>query len=246
MNEPQPQDSVVVSPPDEAFFAQLAAQSIALEPDEVERLRRYLEALYEANRRFNLTAIREPSEAWTRHIFDSLTLLPLLISAEVTSVADVGSGGGLPGLVLAIVLPDVRFTLIESTGKKARFLEDTAAALELGNVTVVNERAEVVGQDHQHHRDKYDAVLARAVGPLPVLLELTVPLAREGGFVFAIKGERAKEEIETAKQALYHLHAAVVDVQRTPTGSIVIIEKRRKTPRLYPRSPGEPKRRPLG
>lgn len=245
MTEPRANEPVVVPPPSEDFFAQLAAQSIALEQNEVDQLRRFLAALYEANARFNLTAIREPAEAWTRHVFDSLTLLPLLISAEAQRVADVGSGGGLPGLVLAIVMPEVRFTLIESTGKKARFLEETAALLNLANVRVVSERAEVLGQDHQHHREQYDAVIARAVGPLAVLLELTVPLAREGGFVLAIKGERAQEEIDAAKQALYRLHSTVVEVQRTPTGSIVIIEKRRKTPRMYPRSPGEPKRRPL-
>jgi 16S rRNA (guanine527-N7)-methyltransferase len=149
---------------------------------------------------------------------------------------------------LAIVMPDVQFTLVEATGKKAKFLEQTAQALDLHNVTIVNERAETLGRDHHPggHREQYDAVIARAVGKLPVLLELTVPLAKIGGHVLAMKGERAAEEIAEAKQALHLLHAHVVDSHQTPTGTIVVIEKQRKTPRTYPRLPGEPKRSPLG
>lgn len=238
-------ESLPVPPAPDEFFSLLAEQCVALEPSEMSRLHRYLELLYVANQQFNLTAIRDPAQAWIRHVLDSLTLLPLLSSIQAKRIADVGSGAGLPGIVLAIIMPSVHFTLIEATGKKARFLTQVANDLELENVEVVNQRAEVVGQDYQRHRAMYDAVIARAVGPLPVLLELTVPLAREGGFVLAIKGERAEDEIESAKQALHRLHVSVVDVLRTPTNSVVVIEKRRKTPRDYPRSPGEPKRRPL-
>ncbi len=183
--------------------------------------------------------------AWLRHIGDSLTLLPLIASAEASRVIDIGSGGGLPALPLAITMPNVAFTLVESTGKKANFLQATAAALELGNVTVINGRAEEIGQDRMHHREQYDIVTARAVGKLNVLLELTVPLARVGGHVLAIKGERAPEEISEAKPALHALHCQVIDTLRTETGTIVMIEKLRRTPKLYPRRPGEPKRAPL-
>jgi 16S rRNA (guanine527-N7)-methyltransferase len=232
------------SPPD--FLRRAADLGIEFESGDVERLGRYLALLLDANTRFNLTSITEPNEAWTRHIFDSLTLVPYVMSLETKYVIDIGSGGGLPGIPLAIVLPHVKFTLLEATGKKARFLQETANQLELDNVQVINDRAETAGADHKAgHREHYDVVLARAVGRLPVLLELTVPFARIGGHVIAMKGEKAAEEIADAKQALHLLHAHLIDTVVTSTGTLVIIEKDRKTPRTYPRSPGEPKRSPL-
>lgn len=238
-------------PPPE-FHTQAARLGIEFEPGDVDRLGRYLELLLEANTRFNLTAITDPVQAWMRHILDSLTLVPHIISIQpgdvdraMVKVIDIGSGGGLPGIPLAIVLPSVEFTLVETTGKKARFLDDTTRTLGLTNTTVVNERAEIIGQDHKHFREQFDVVIARAVGRLPVLLELTVPLAKVDGVVLAMKGAKAAEEIAEAKQALHRLHAHVIETINTPTGTLVVIQKMRKTPRDYPRAPGEPKRVPL-
>ena len=206
---------------------------------------RYLTLLYEVNQQFNLTAVTEIDLAWTRHIYDSLTLLPLLTGLDVSRCIDIGSGGGLPGLPLAITMPDVSFTLVEATGKKARFLEEAAAAVGATNVTVVCERAETIGQDRAAHREQYDVAMARAVGRLPVLLELTVPLVRPEGFVLAIKGAQAEAEIEEARRALQVLHTDVADLHRTATGTIIVLQKQRRTGKLYPRRPGEPKRAPL-
>jgi 16S rRNA (guanine527-N7)-methyltransferase len=233
-------------PPIPAAVAEaIAAMGIELDAGDAERMRAYLGALLAANERFNLTAVTDPAEAWVRHVQDSLTLVPFLASADAKRVIDVGSGGGLPGLPLAIAMPDARFTLLEATGKKAAFLEETIAALGLRNARVVNERAEVAGQDHHEHRAHYDAVVARAVARLNTLAELTVPFAREGGTVLLIKGQQAEAEVAEAKQSLYRLHAQVVDLHRTATGTVVVIEKPRATPRSYPRAPGEPKRKPL-
>lgn len=226
------------------FFEAADELGIAFDQGDVERLGMFLALLLEANTRFNLTAITEVDQAWMRHIFDALTLLPHVVSAQAHTLIDIGSGGGVPAIPLAIVLPNVQFTLVESTGKKSQFLQDTARQLALGNVTVRSERAETLGHD-QSHRERYDIVTARAVGRLNVLIELTAPFAKIGGHVLAVKGERAAEEIAEAKQALHMLHCAVVDAVRTPTGTIVMIEKLRKTPRTYPRKPGEPKRMPL-
>jgi 16S rRNA (guanine527-N7)-methyltransferase len=227
------------------FVPRASSLGIEFEPGDIDKLSRYLALLLEANTQFNLTAITDPQQAWTRHILDSLTLVPFLISAEAKRIIDIGSGGGLPGIPLAIVMPEAQVTLVESTGKKATFLQKTAESLDLHNVIVLNERAETLGRDHQQYREQYDAVIARAVGRMPVLLELTVPLAKIGGHVFAMKGEKAAEEIADAKPALHLLHAQVVDSHQTPTGTIVVVEKQRKTPRVYPRLPGEPKRSPL-
>lgn len=247
--------------PTEEFLAAAAAHGIAFDDGDLARLGRYLALLFDANTRFNLTSVTDPAQAWMRHIFDSLTLLPTLASTDVNSddggggriasgaplrIIDVGAGGGLPGIPLAICMPSAQVTLLETTGKKAAFLRETSAVLGLANVEVVNDRAETAGQDHHRFRERFDVVVARAVGPLSVLLELTVPFARVGGIVLAIKGEKAAEEIAAAKQALHLIHAHVIEARRTPTGTIVVIEKQRKTPRVYPRTPGEPKRKPLG
>jgi 16S rRNA (guanine527-N7)-methyltransferase len=207
-------------------------------------LRRYLERLLETNRSFNLTAITDLEAAWDKHILDSLTLLPELRALPAGSrIVDVGSGGGLPALPLAIVLPALHFTLLEATGKKARFLEDAARGLGLPNVSVACDRAESFG--HGPERERFDASTSRAVARLPVLLELSLPLIKVGGLSLSIKGEQAATEVDEAQNALAVLHAAVEDTRRTPSGVVIKIRKHAATAAKYPRRAGEPKRAPL-
>lgn len=229
-----------------SFIESAEAMGLVFDAGDLDKLCGYLSMLYEANQQMNLTAIREPEEVWTRHILDSLSLFPTLASVESSTVIDVGSGGGLPGIPLAIVRPESRFVLLEATGKKATFLQSVVDRLSLNNVRVVSQRAEEAAAHGSAHRGAFDVVIARAVGPLPVLLELTVPFARVDGIVAAIKGERAQEEIEASAGALLTLRSEVVDVLRGDTGTLVLIRKCSSTPRIYPRRPGEPKRRPLG
>lgn len=229
-----------------SFLSAAESMGVMFDPGDLERLQAYLDLLYEANERMNLTGIKDQAEAWTRHLLDSLSLVPVLASVPSERVIDIGSGGGLPGIPLAIVTPDTRFVLLEATGKKAGFLRDATDRLGLDNVRVVSERAEDAANHGSAHRAAYDVVTARAVGPLPVLLELTVPFAKVGGIVAAIKGERASEEIEASAEALLALRSEVIDQQRTGTGTNVLVRKNASTPKGYPRRPGEPKRRPLG
>lgn len=236
----------------ESFLAEAAEAGLQFDPGDLDRLRGFLTLLYEANARMNLTAIREPAEAWSRHVLDSLTLLPwvgamrerVAEAGREASLIDVGSGGGLPGLVIACVQPDLPITLVEATGKKARFLSQAAATLGLDRVEVLAERAEVVGRDPAH-RERHDLVTSRAVGPLQILAEYLVPLACETGTILAIKGAKAEAEIADARQALYRLHAEVVEVVPTSTGRVVVMGKKRPVPKAYPRATGEPKRNPL-
>lgn len=220
------------------------AYGVALDGPVGEQLTAYLARLLETNRAFNLTTVTDPDEAWTRHILDSLSLVPALAHLGAGArLVDVGSGGGLPGLPIAIARPDLSVTLVEATGKKARFLEETARALGLAHVAVACDRAEAFG--HGDRRGSFDVATSRALSQLSVLLELTIPLLKVGGHSLAIKGARAEEEIAQAARALALLHAEVEDTSRTSTGAIVRIVKRAATPARFPRRPGEPKRTPL-
>jgi 16S rRNA (guanine527-N7)-methyltransferase len=233
--------------PTQAFLDAARELGVTFEPGEVEQLGKYLAILLDANTRMNLTAITSPDDAWLKHILDSLTLLPVLADLpESPRIVDIGSGGGAPALPLAIAMPTARFTLVESTTKKADFLRAAASALGLANVEVVNNRAESIGAHPSLLRAQFDAVTARAVGRLAILAELAVPLAKVGGIIALIKGQKADEELEEAKQALHMLHASHAGTIDTPTGRIVVLEKRRTTPIDYPRKPGEPERAPLG
>jgi 16S rRNA (guanine527-N7)-methyltransferase len=237
--------------PPSQFLDRAGELGVEFEAGDVDRLGRYLAHLLEANKAFNLTAITDPEEAWTRHILDSLALLPVIGAIEPASegapirVIDVGSGGGLPGIPLAITMPHVEFSLVDATGKKARFLEATARDLALENVTVLQDRAERLGQLGAH-RAAYDVAMARAVGNLATLAELLVPLTREGGVSLAIKGAKADEELAAAAEALRLLGATHDQTIQTPTGRIVILAKTKPTPRTYPRRDGEPAAKPLG
>ena len=231
-------------PPD--FYPKTAVLGIAFDDGDMTKLGQFLDLLLETNLLFNLTAVKDPSLCWTRHILDSLSLLPVLSKENASHVIDVGSGGGLPGIPLAITMPETTFVLVEATRKKAGFLSQVVSTMELDNVTIVNARAEDLATKNGGFRDVADAVIARAVGPLQVLLELTIPFARVGGIVVAIKGEKAQEEIEQAKRALGVLHAEVESQERTTTGRVLVVRKTKHTPRKYPRSPGEPKRDPIG
>lgn len=230
----------------ENFKALIADLGIEFDEGDVQQLANYLDLLLETNKQFNLTGIKEPEEAWTKHILDSLSLIPTLVKEGVQHVVDVGSGGGLPGIPLAITLPDVTFTLVETTRKKALFLSDAVDQLGLDNVTVIAERAENLSTKDGGFRGIADAVIARAVGPLNVLLELTIPFAKIDGVVLAIKGERAPIEVEDARKALHVLKAEVESSVRTTTGTVLTIRKKDATPKKYPRLAGEPKRMPIG
>jgi 16S rRNA (guanine527-N7)-methyltransferase len=178
-------------------------------------------------------------------VADSLVLLEHLGDAK--KIVDVGSGGGLPGLPLKIVRPDLSVTLIESDQDKAAFIVRACAALGLEDVDVLAKRAEEVGQDPRY-REAFDVAVARALAPMPVLAELCLPLVRVGGRLLAQK--TASEHMEMAVRAIEILGGAVNRVVAAPSaargaGTVVIIDKVRPTPQAYPRRPGAPSRKPL-
>ena len=160
---------------------------IELADDQARKLIAHLDLLDEWGSRMNLTAIRERGQQVTKHLLDSLSVLPYV---RGTRVADVGSGAGFPGIPLAIAAPAVHFSLIESTGKKCRFLEHVRDALGLANVEVVQSRAEA-----HKPATRYDTVIARAVGPVADLVGYAGPLVAAGGRLLAMKGRYPEDEL---------------------------------------------------
>jgi 16S rRNA (guanine527-N7)-methyltransferase len=160
---------------------------IELAESQADRLLAHLDLLDDWNARMNLTAIRDRRSQITKHLLDSLTVRPYL---RGNRIADVGSGAGFPGIPLAVVAPDRHFALIESTGKKCRFLEHVRDTLGLANVEVVQSRAE-----SYEPRERFDTVLARAVGPVADLVKVAGRLVAGGGRLLAMKGRYPEEEL---------------------------------------------------
>jgi 16S rRNA (guanine527-N7)-methyltransferase len=178
-------------------------------------------------------------------VLDSLVLLEHLGAAK--RLVDVGSGAGLPGLPLKVMRPDLSVTLVEADQRKAAFLVQACAALGLKDVEVVAARAEDAGQDPRF-REAFDVAVARALAPMPVLVELCLPLVRVGGRFLAQKTER--DDIKVGAHAIDVLGGSLAGIVPAPsaarrTGTVVVIDKVRPTPAAYPRRPGVPSRRPL-
>ena len=211
--------------PTEAFERLCAEFGIELEAEEVARLGRFLALLLANNTLLNLTAIRDEASAWERHVFDALTLMSVLHELpDGAEIADLGSGGGVPALPLAIAMPQHRFTLVESTKKKCAYLLSTARALGLDNVRVISERAESLAKE-KPFREAFDVVTARAVGVIELLVPLAFPLVKPGGRAIFVKGERADEELESARKVLGRFGGAHEGTVDTPTGKLVVLVK---------------------
>ncbi len=224
---------------------------LTLSPRQLGQFQTYYSELAEWNRRINLTAITGCGEVQVRHFLDSLTALLALPKPPRAGLrlADVGSGGGFPGLPLKLALPEIHLTLIESTGKKARFLERVVDLLGLGGVEVVAERAETAARRGEL-RESFDATASRGVARLSTLLEYTLPFCRLGGRVVLLR-RGVEEELTGAARALETLGGSLAGVYPVRVSGladgrvIVAVDKKRPTPEQYPRRPGAPAKRPL-
>ena len=194
-----------------------------------------------------ISAIRDPAEGVEAHVADSLVALDLPTVRAARRVADLGSGGGFPGLALAIALPATHVALVESVGRKCAFLAGAASALGLANVEVVNARAEAWPQGIGAH----DLVVARALAPLPVLMEYAAPLLEVGGTLVAWKGRvEAAEDADglAAAQALGMSVPQAIPVQpfeQARERYLYLTSKVTPTPARYPRRPGMARKRPI-
>ncbi|NLY52330.1 MAG: 16S rRNA (guanine(527)-N(7))-methyltransferase RsmG [Firmicutes bacterium] len=204
--------------------------------------------LEEWNQQLNLTRIPK-EEMGDKHFLDSLSVLLVPQVREAWKLIDIGSGAGFPGIPLKSACPNMEITLVDSLGKRIKFLKAVVENLGLKDVTCQHARAEELGQD-PGHRERYDAAVARAVAALPVLCEYLLPLVRVGGVAVAMKGPSGKQEVKEAERALKVLGGEADDVVEfnLPGGDerqLVVIRKVKPTPREYPRRPGIPQKNPL-
>ena len=211
---------------------------------------RYVELLLDANARINLTRIVEPAAVARLHLLDALSAVPLLDELAPRRALDLGSGGGVPGIVLALARPDVSWTLVDSVRRKADAMRGFVEALGLHNVAVIAERAEILGRDASA-REAFDLVAARACAPLPVLAEYALPLIRVGGALVAWKGSVPADELRAGRAAGSDLGGGALELHDTGITALgdhqfVVIRKVGPTPGRFPRRPGQPTGRPLG
>ena len=239
----------VASPPFAALAGEAARFGLEVTPEQTLVCERYASELIERNTSVNLTAITLPVDIAHKHFLDSWTAFGARRWTGTERVIDVGSGAGFPGLALRIVKPALRVTLVESVGKKVRFLEDVSALLGLSDVEVRNARAEALGRER---RERYDVATARAVGTLGQVIEYLVPFLRVGGDALVWKG-RLDQEMPGAVKAAAAIGADIAGVVTTaelgvgdvlPGRSLVIVRKTRATPERYPRPAAEARRRP--
>lgn len=227
-----------------------AAQKLPLSEQQLQQFATYQRLLLDWTRRMNLTAILEPRQIVIRHFIDSLTCAQATGDLSGRTLIDVGTGAGFPGLPLKILYPELNLTLTDSVAKKTHFLQAVIEALGLSGVTVIAERAELLGQDPAH-RERYEWAVARSVAELRVLAEYLLPLAGVEHHVLAQKGTPYAEELAAAGPAIATLGGAVASVTTATLPEVeaqhalIVLDKVMPTDSRYPRRPGIPTKRPL-
>lgn len=218
--------------------------NIILSDEQLEQFEKYMHLLVEWNEKMNLTAITEEGEVWEKHFYDSIVPFSKL---SFSSMCDVGSGAGFPGIPVKIAFPEVKMTLVEPLQKRCRFLNEVKTCLGLENLEILNVRAEDLAKEQ---RECFDVVSARAVAKLSILLELCVPLVKKDKMMVALKGKNGHEELKIAQKAIDTLGVELVDedtflIEEEATRINLYFKKIKNTPSKYPRAYGQIKKKPL-
>ena len=222
--------------------------NIKFTEEQLEKFYQYMNMLLEWNEKINLTAITEPKEVIIKHFIDSLSIWGEI--KDNSKIIDVGTGAGFPGIPLKIYNDTLNVTLLDSLNKRTVFLKEVIEKLNLKNIEVIHGRAEDYAKIDKY-RENYDYAISRAVAPLNILLEYLSPYVKIGGNVIAMKGSNAEEEIKNSNNALKVLKCKIIESSKInlPENAgeryIILIEKKEKTPKMYPRNAGIPKKKPL-
>ena len=234
----------------EQFEKDCKALGVTLSDEQIRQFLKYFEMLVEWNEVMNLTAITEYDEVVMKHFVDSLSIVKVNGFDNVTSIIDVGTGAGFPGVPLKIMYPQLKVTLLDSLNKRLNFLNQVIEKLGLENITTVHYRAED-GARKAELREQFDCVVSRAVANMSTLCEYCLPYAKVGGCFVAYKSGNAEEEIDKAKKAVHLLggvkeNAIYFDLPDSDIGrSLVIVKKKEPTSKKYPRKAGLPSKEPL-
>lgn len=226
------------------------AFGVTLTDKQIEQFEKYYELLVEWNKVMNLTGITEFDEVMQKHFVDSVAAAKYAEMEKVNSLIDVGTGAGFPGIPLKIVYPHIKVTLLDSLNKRIKFLEEVVDNLGLTGIETVHGRAEDAAKKAEY-REQFDLSVSRAVANLASLTEYCLPFVKVGGKFVSYKSVSVDEEITQSKKAVYVLGGEIGKVEKfnLPESdmerSLVIIEKKRSTPKKYPRKAGMPTKEPL-
>ncbi len=225
---------------------------ISLSNRKMEQFYQYYELLTEWNKVMNLTAITKMEEVVSKHFIDSLSLVRVVhdLQEGAARLIDVGTGAGFPGIPLKIVFPNLRVTLLDSLNKRIKFLDEVIRSLGLEYIAAVHGRAEDSGRNPEY-REQYDYCVSRAVANASTLSEYCLPFVKVGGCFVAYKSGKIEEELEQGRKAVKllggeiqqteHFHLTSADADRT----MVVICKKEKTPKRFPRKAGVPAKEPM-
>lgn len=214
-----------------------SAMKLSVSDAQIAQLEEFTARMLETNKIMNLTRITDPKEIAEKHLLDCASLLQAADFSK-KSVVDVGCGAGFPGMPLHILCPSCELTLLDSLGKRIRFLQGCIDAMNLSDIEAVHARAEEFAAKH---REQYDFAVSRAVAQLNVLAELSLPLVKQGGAFIAMKSKDTDEELERAKKAIRLLGGEIEKIidytipHTEITHRLVVIRKKNHTPKQYPR-----------
>lgn len=223
---------------------------LSLNDEQRKAFQKYYDLLIEWNSFMNLTAITEPDEVCVKHFLDSVSLYKAIDCDREMELIDIGTGAGFPSIPLKIMFPKLKITMLDSLGKRVRFLNEVIGALNLKGITAVHSRAEDLAVKSEY-RERFDICVSRAVANLSTLSEYCLPYVKIGGFFVSYKSEKVSEEVKSAQNAIKILGGEVFkqveftlpcsDIYR----NLFMIKKVKPTPKKYPRKAGVPSKEPL-
>ena len=228
------------------FLEELKKLNIYPTSNQLLQLEKYYELLIEYNKVMNLTAITKKEDVYLKHFYDSLTIYKVIDLKDNLTLCDIGTGAGFPGLVLKILFPNLKITLVDCLNKRINFLNKVIEELNLKDIETIHSRIEDYGL---YNREKYDIVTARAVAPLNILLEYSIPIVKVNGYFIPLKGNLENEP--NYNNALKKLNSTIEKKEtfnlpiENSHREILLIKKNNKTNKLFPRNNSQIKNKPL-